>query len=149
MSCFGWQPTVMSWKAWPVTSPQESPALEWRSVTQQTLGISILEHNLKTNKQTTTTKQVYTHMKEWIYMVLWAETWDTHSRVRRVPLGPLIVGGWGWIERFFFGMNENKDACSCNRDVYLDNWMHAKKNCVTAVVTFSSLTFLTLRERPD
>lgn len=27
--------------------------------------------------------------------------------------------------------------------------MHARKNCVTAAVTFSSLTFLTLRERPE
>lgn len=26
----------------------------------------------------------------------------------------------------------------CNRDVYLDNWMHARKNCVTASVTLSS-----------
>lgn len=95
-------------KGWPVTSPQESPALEWRSVMQQTLRISILEHNLKTNKQTTTTKQVYTHMKEWIYMVLWAETWETHSRVTRVPLGPLIVGGWGRIERVFLAWMRTK-----------------------------------------
>lgn len=34
-------------------------------------------------------------------------------------------------------------------DVYLDNRMHARKNCVTAAVNFSSLSFLTQRERHE
>lgn len=37
----------------------------------------------------------------------------------------------------------------CNGDVYLDNWMHARKNCATAAVTFSSLALIALRERPE